>query len=107
MTGVRTLGGNSLYSNRHVAVRRSSITTINALPEQDIGQSTSNKNNDGEQSTVVFLAKLIGAAFVLGAIVKYGSLVIDVPFEPSPGLALGIVMTPPSMFAIWMLSRSD
>ena len=86
---------------------RSVCITMNALQEHDIGRGESEDNNNDSESTAMFLAKLIGAAFALGAVVKYGSLVVDIPFKPSLGLALCIVMTPPSMFAIWMLSQSQ
>ena len=44
--------------------------------------------------------------FAGGVVIKYGSLLLDAPFQPDPSLALGIVFGVPALFASWMQSRS-
>jgi hypothetical protein len=41
-----------------------------------------------------------------GAGIKYGSLLADVPFGASPGLALAIIAAGPALCSVWLLSKS-
>jgi hypothetical protein len=56
-------------------------------------------------STPVFLLKLVGGSTLGGAIVKYGSLYIDVPFEPSNGFAVALVVIPVLVYCSVLLQR--
>ena len=38
--------------------------------------------------------------------VKWGSLLFDLPFTPDLGEALFIILTPPSAFGLWLLIQS-
>lgn len=40
-----------------------------------------------------------------GAVIKYGSLAIDLPFQPNAAAALAIVLGPPAVYAVWLLVR--
>lgn len=61
-------------------------------------------SNDALVSTT---AKLTTSALLGGALIKYGSLCVDVPFQPNAVLALAIVSAPPLGFAIWMLLQDS
>lgn len=61
-------------------------------------------SNDGVVSTT---GKLTLAAFLGGALVKYGSLYSDLPFNPSPVAAVLIVLSPPVGFCIWAALQDD
>lgn len=65
----------------------------------DNGTSTVSKAD----SDVLFVAKLAMVSFALGAGIKYGSLLLDAPFEANPLLALIIVGAPPISFAAYLL----
>lgn len=41
----------------------------------------------------------------MGAVIKYGSLYLDAPFEPNPALAITMVAMPPLMYAGYLLWR--
>lgn len=53
-----------------------------------------------------FLAKLTAGSVLLACAVKYGSLLIDAPFEPSLPLALAIIFVPTGLNCLKWLSRS-
>ena len=53
----------------------------------------------------LFLGKLLLVAFVGGAVVKYGSLLIDLPFQPNAAAACAIVLLPPAAWAAHALAR--
>jgi hypothetical protein len=38
-------------------------------------------------------------------VIKYGSLLIDLPFHPDPLIALAIVMAPPMFYTAMLLTR--
>ncbi|KAG2433883.1 hypothetical protein HXX76_008236 [Chlamydomonas incerta] len=60
--------------------------------------------NDGN-SDVVFVAKLAAVSFGGAALIKYGSLVLDVPFEPNGALAMTLVLGPPIAYAALMFTQ--
>ncbi|KAG2446485.1 hypothetical protein HYH02_008476 [Chlamydomonas schloesseri] len=60
--------------------------------------------NDGN-SDVVFVAKLAAVSFGGAALIKYGSLVLDVPFEPNGLLAMTLVLGPPIAYAALMYTQ--
>jgi hypothetical protein len=39
-----------------------------------------------------------------GALIKYGSLLLDVPFQPNPVLAVAVVLGVPGAFAVKILT---
>jgi hypothetical protein len=41
-----------------------------------------------------------------GAVIKYGSLLISLPFEPSPLVALGVVLGTPALYSLYLLTQS-
>lgn len=51
----------------------------------------------------MFLMKLLATSFALGTVVKYGSLLISLPFTPSTGAALTLVLGPPILWSAWAL----
>ena len=53
----------------------------------------------------LFLGKLLLVAFVGGATIKYGSLLIDLPFQPNAAAAWTIVLMPPVVWAAQALVR--
>jgi len=61
-------------------------------------------SNDGVVSTT---GKLTLAAFVGGALIKYGSLYSDLPFNPNPVAAVLLVVSPPVGFCIWAALQDD
>lgn len=42
-----------------------------------------------------------------GFVVKYGSLVIDLPFSPDAVAAVTMVLSPPIAYSIYLLRRND
>ena len=53
----------------------------------------------------LFLGKLLLVAFVGGCTIKYGSLLIDLPFQPNAAAAWAIVLLPPVVWAAQALAR--
>jgi hypothetical protein len=49
---------------------------------------------------------LLGLCAV-GGFIKYGSLLLDAPFEHNPVLALAMVFTPPTTYALYLLWRQQ
>jgi hypothetical protein len=41
-----------------------------------------------------------------GFVIKYGSLLISLPFEPSPLVALGVVLGTPALYSLYLLTQS-
>lgn len=39
--------------------------------------------------------------------VKYGSLLLDTPFEPTVGPALALVFGPPVVYSLYLLTRQQ
>jgi hypothetical protein len=39
-------------------------------------------------------------------VIKYGSLLISLPFEPSPAVALGVVLGTPALYSLYLLTQS-
>lgn len=58
-------------------------------------------------SDAVFLAKMAGGSFALGACIKYGSLLVDVPFQPTATAALFLVLSPPIVWAALRLAKPE
>ena len=56
-------------------------------------------------SDVAFVAKMVIASFVLGGVIKYGSLLVDFPFQPNAAAALLFVLAPPAIWAVRALTR--
>ncbi|GAB4820371.1 hypothetical protein N2152v2_007417 [Parachlorella kessleri] len=56
-------------------------------------------------SDVTFVLKLAAVSFTTGAAIKYGSLLLDAPFQHDPVLALTIMVTPPTLYAAYLLWR--
>ena len=86
-----------------ITLRASSrrLTRKAAIP----GGNADTEESPLSTSTVVFLGKLTVGAFAGAAAVKYGSLLTDLAFTPSPLVALAIVFSPPVGFAAWMLTQ--
>lgn len=42
-----------------------------------------------------------------GAFIKYGSLLIDTPFQPSPLLAVSVVLGTPMAYSIYFLTQGQ
>jgi len=59
-----------------------------------------------KDSDLMFLGKLVAVSFVGAAAVKYGSLWIDAPFEPSLGLAMAMVFVPTGFNMLKWYERS-
>lgn len=60
-----------------------------------------------EDSDLMFLGKLLAVSFAGAAAVKYGSLWIDAPFEPSLGLAMAMVFIPTGFNMLKWYERSS
>jgi hypothetical protein len=58
-----------------------------------------------EDDDLIFVAKLVILSFVGGAVVKYGSLLSPVAFSADPVLATMLVLSPPTVYAIMLLTR--
>jgi hypothetical protein len=56
-------------------------------------------------SDPAFLAKLLAISFTGAAAVKYGSLLLEAPFHPEPGLAAAFVILP--TLAYWAVLASE
>jgi Protein of unknown function (DUF2499)/Protein of unknown function (DUF3593) len=60
-----------------------------------------------EESNQVLVAKVIGATLALSYAVKYGSLGLDLPFEPNAAVALTMVLGIPGITAYRYYRRSN
>lgn len=58
------------------------------------------------EGNAAFVAKLLVGSTAGGALAKYGSLLIDSPFEPDAGLAWGFVLGPCLISAALLLASS-
>ena len=58
-------------------------------------------------STVVFAGKLLMGTAVGACTVKYGSLLLALPFDPNLGVALLFVCSPVLLFALLFWQRSS
>lgn len=58
-------------------------------------------------SDAVFLLKLAATSFALGGAIKYGSLLLALPFEPSAAAAVLIVLAPPLIWSAIKLAQSQ
>jgi hypothetical protein len=61
----------------------------------------SQKNEQPDTPDLEFLAKLVVVSFAGGAVIKYGSLLSDVPFSANSSVALGLVLLPPIAYSIY------
>jgi hypothetical protein len=68
-----------------------------------VGEVSSSSSSTIQDSDPEFLLKLVATSFALGAVVKYGSLLTSLPFTPSTGGALALVLGPPLMWSAWAL----
>lgn len=57
-------------------------------------------------SRIAFAGKLVVGTFVGAAAVKYGSLLLALPFEPDLSVALIFVCSPVLLFALFFWQRS-
>ena len=69
--------------------------------------STSSASSSSSSDDAVFLLKLGASSFALGGAIKYGSLLIDLPFQPSATAALALVLSPPLLWAAVALVKSQ
>jgi hypothetical protein len=58
-------------------------------------------------SDAAFLARMATGSFALGAGIKYGSLLVDLPFEPTATAALFFVLSPPMVWAAIRLAKQE
>ncbi|CAL5225501.1 g8330 [Coccomyxa viridis] len=58
------------------------------------------------ESDSTFFVKLLVISFAGAAAVKYGSLLLDTPFQPSLAVGLSIIAAPCVAFAVYLGSRS-
>lgn len=56
-------------------------------------------------SDSAFLLKLLGLCVFGGAAIKYGSLLLDLPFEPNSAIAVTAVVLPPAVYSLILLSK--
>ncbi|KAL4458235.1 hypothetical protein ABPG75_013100 [Micractinium tetrahymenae] len=73
-------------------------------PEQ---QQTAAAQSSITDSDAAFLLKLAAVSFALGGAIKYGSLLIALPFEPNAGAALLFVLGPPLIWSAIKLAQSQ
>eukprot|EP00798_Chlamydomonas_sp_ICE-L_P017154 gene17154-23464_t len=59
-----------------------------------------------DETDFVFLVRLASASFTGAAIIKWGSLLIDLPFQPSLASAVTLVLGVPFVLAIYLKTRS-
>jgi hypothetical protein len=60
-----------------------------------------------QESNQVLAAKVVGATLALSYAIKYGSLGMDLPFEPNAVVALALVLGIPAITAYQFYSRSN
>lgn len=58
-------------------------------------------------SDAVFLLKLAATSFALGGAIKYGSLLVALPFEPNAAAAVAIVLAPATIWSARKLAQSQ
>ena len=68
----------------------------------DGGAGTS--GTSGGDSDAAFVVKMVAASFAGGALIKYGSLAADLPFEASAPAALALVLGPPLVYSAYLLA---
>ncbi|GLC56891.1 hypothetical protein PLESTB_001160300 [Pleodorina starrii] len=57
-------------------------------------------------SDLVFICKIAGISFAGAAAIKYGSLVMDIPFQANAILAMSLVLGPPIAYAALLWRNS-
>ncbi len=58
-------------------------------------------------SDAVFLLNLAATSFALGGAIKYGSLLVALPFEPNATAAVAIVLAPATIWSARKLAQSQ
>lgn len=97
----RALAGPRTSASHGIAGRRLRLCrTQSSKGEQSSGAA------QGLDSSTVFAGKLLAGTFVGAATVKYGSLLLALPFEPNLGVALLFVCSPVLLFALLFWQRS-
>lgn len=76
-----------------------------ALPLPVLVQETTQTSITDSDS--VFLLKLAATSFALGGAIKYGSLLLALPFEPSAAAAVFFVLAPPLIWSAIKLAQSQ
>mmetsp|Transcript_43194 Transcript_43194/g.48063 ORF Transcript_43194/g.48063 Transcript_43194/m.48063 type:complete len:128 (+) Transcript_43194:1-384(+) len=60
---------------------------------------------EAEESNLILISKVVGLTITLSYLVKYGSLGLDLPFEPNGAIALAIVLGIPGITAFTYYQR--
>jgi len=60
-----------------------------------------------EESNLILISKVVGSTITLSYLVKYGSLGLDLPFEPNGAIALAIVLGIPGITAFTYYQRGS
>ncbi|BDA40688.1 hypothetical protein COCOBI_01-3410 [Coccomyxa sp. Obi] len=78
---------------------------LSASSPENIGQPSS-QSSMIKESDAAFLLKLLILSFSGSAVIKYGSLLLDTPFQPSLPLAITIICAPCIAFAVLLSLKS-
>ncbi|GLI64687.1 hypothetical protein VaNZ11_008041 [Volvox africanus] len=75
------------------------------LPRASDDRGIGSFGNDSSDD-ITFIGKVAGISFAGAAAIKYGSLILDIPFQPNALLAMLLVLGPPAAYALllWMNS---
>jgi hypothetical protein len=91
-----------------IARRRSSSLTPRRRRRQSRCAASAEDNNGGSNSDdndLAYVAKLAVLSFAGAAAIKYGSLLVSLPHEPSLPVALFVVLGTPVAYSAWLLTR--
>ncbi|KAI8113524.1 hypothetical protein M9435_003525 [Picochlorum sp. BPE23] len=85
--------------------RFKSYQTKPAALGEEQGDNVPQRDASEVDDTLSYLAKLFTVSVLGGAVIKYGSLIISLPFHPDGLIALSMIAFPPACFAAWMLTQ--
>ncbi|GIL49510.1 hypothetical protein Vafri_5842 [Volvox africanus] len=92
------------FESLHIARRLQSDSLLilpRASDDRGIGSFGNDSSND-----ITFIGKIAAISFAGAAVIKYGSLILDVPFQPNALLAMLLVLGPPAAYALLLWINS-
>jgi hypothetical protein len=63
------------------------------------------EDSNGDNDDLAYVAKVAALSLAGAAAIKYGSLLVALPHEPSLPVALAIVLGTPALYSAWLLTR--
>ncbi|GIL73606.1 hypothetical protein Vretifemale_3775 [Volvox reticuliferus] len=107
-TRVNQVGFSTNYNRvkpLHVTRRLQGESFLLNLPRASDDRGIGSFGNDSSND-ITFVGKIAAISFAGAAVIKYGSLILDVPFQPNALLAMLLVLGPPTAYALLLWINS-